>query len=70
MDPPKSLRFASIVVVLGFLLLDVADCGKTSLFVRRIDNNVDMPLESDVFAIPPGYNAPQQVLLSFMLFLL
>ncbi|KAJ1400312.1 Purple acid phosphatase-like, N-terminal, partial [Sesbania bispinosa] len=55
--------------VLGFLLalalvLNVAvlsNGGKTSLFVRKVEKTVDMPLDSDVFAVPSGYNAPQQV---------
>ncbi|KAG0479384.1 hypothetical protein HPP92_010064 [Vanilla planifolia] len=35
--------------------------GKTSAFVRKDEKAVDMPLDSDVFRVPPGYNAPQQV---------
>ncbi|KAL6519227.1 hypothetical protein OROGR_018547 [Orobanche gracilis] len=35
--------------------------GTTSSFVRKIEKTVDMPLDSDVFSVPPGYNAPQQV---------
>nr|1KBP_A Chain A, Purple Acid Phosphatase [Phaseolus vulgaris]1KBP_B Chain B, Purple Acid Phosphatase [Phaseolus vulgaris]1KBP_C Chain C, Purple Acid Phosphatase [Phaseolus vulgaris]1KBP_D Chain D, Purple Acid Phosphatase [Phaseolus vulgaris]3KBP_A Chain A, Purple Acid Phosphatase [Phaseolus vulgaris]3KBP_B Chain B, Purple Acid Phosphatase [Phaseolus vulgaris]3KBP_C Chain C, Purple Acid Phosphatase [Phaseolus vulgaris]3KBP_D Chain D, Purple Acid Phosphatase [Phaseolus vulgaris]4KBP_A Chain A, Pur len=30
-------------------------------FVRKTNKNRDMPLDSDVFRVPPGYNAPQQV---------
>nr|GMD08660.1 purple acid phosphatase 2-like [Ipomoea batatas] len=29
--------------------------------MRKIEKTVDMPLDSDVFQAPPGYNAPQQV---------
>ncbi|KAG8633727.1 hypothetical protein MANES_18G141575v8 [Manihot esculenta] len=32
-----------------------------STFVRNDDLSLDMPLDSDVFRVPPGYNAPQQV---------
>lgn len=35
--------------------------GVTSSFVRKADKAADMPMDSDVFAVPPGYNAPQQV---------
>lgn len=35
--------------------------GDTSSFVRKAEKSGDMPLDSDVFAVPPGYNAPQQV---------
>ncbi|KAJ0077145.1 hypothetical protein Patl1_36516 [Pistacia atlantica] len=35
--------------------------GKTSSFVRKLEETVDMPLDSDVFQVPPGSNAPQQV---------
>ncbi|KAG6478947.1 hypothetical protein ZIOFF_062395 [Zingiber officinale] len=35
--------------------------GVTSSFVRKAEKTADMPIDSDVFAVPPGYNAPQQV---------
>ncbi|KAG5008004.1 hypothetical protein GLYMA_09G229200v4 [Glycine max] len=35
--------------------------GSSSPFIRKVEKTVDMPLDSDVFAVPPGYNAPQQV---------
>ncbi|KAL3614034.1 prolyl aminopeptidase [Castilleja foliolosa] len=35
--------------------------GITSSFVRKVESSVEMPLDSDVFKTPPGYNAPQQV---------
>ncbi|GAB2267696.1 prolyl aminopeptidase [Dionaea muscipula] len=36
--------------------------GTTSSFSRRRnDISADMPIDSDVFRVPPGYNAPQQV---------
>lgn len=51
------------IAVLGLLLNAVAFCngGTTSAFVRNVEKTVDMPLDSDVFRVPPGYNAPQQV---------
>ncbi|KAE9593496.1 hypothetical protein Lal_00028830 [Lupinus albus] len=37
------------------------DGGKTSSFVRKSEKAIDMALDSDVFHVPRGYNAPQQV---------
>ncbi|KAM2053271.1 hypothetical protein EV1_002855 [Malus domestica] len=53
----------AIFVVLGLVLNLAVVCngGQTSAFVRKIDFSADMPLDSDVFRVPPGYNAPQQV---------
>lgn len=52
-----------VFVVLGLILNQAVFCngGLTSNFVRKVENSVDMPLESDVFSLPPGRNAPQQV---------
>ncbi|KAJ0976023.1 hypothetical protein J5N97_017988 [Dioscorea zingiberensis] len=30
-------------------------------FVRKLEKTIDMPLDADVFRVPHGYNAPQQV---------
>ncbi|KAL8141214.1 hypothetical protein V2J09_007235 [Rumex salicifolius] len=35
--------------------------GTTSKFARGNNISADMPIDSDVFKVPPGYNAPQQV---------
>lgn len=54
-------------IILALLLILVlnspktSDAGTTSGFVRKLGPSQDMPLESDVFRVPPGYNAPQQV---------
>ncbi|KAK4757221.1 hypothetical protein SAY87_007348 [Trapa incisa] len=55
--------FAVLIVVLALTLNGVTVCngGKTSTFVRNVENTEDMPLNSDVFRVPDGYNAPQQV---------
>ncbi|KAF5727194.1 hypothetical protein HS088_TW22G00882 [Tripterygium wilfordii] len=52
-----------LFVLLGFVLNAAVLCdgGKTSSFVRKIEKTVDMPIDSDVFQVPPGFNAPQQV---------
>ncbi|XP_028084224.1 purple acid phosphatase-like isoform X1 [Camellia sinensis] len=53
----------SAIAILGLLLNAVVFCkgGTTSAFVRPVEKSVDMPLDSDVFLPPRGYNAPQQL---------
>lgn len=43
--------------------------GITSSYVRDKNLSLDMPLHSDVFTVPAGYNAPQQVPFSFYNFM-
>lgn len=52
-----------VVLVLGLVLNAAVFCngGKTSTFVRKTEKTIDMPLDSDVFRLPPGHNAPEQV---------
>lgn len=52
-----------VFIVLGLIINQAVIChgGTTSKFVRKVEKTIDMPLDSDVFSIPPGYNAPQQV---------
>lgn len=53
-------------LVFGCVLLNFLDnvqAGFTSSFVRSVFPSVDMPLDHKVFAIPSGYNAPQQVII-------
>ncbi|XVE93700.1 hypothetical protein REPUB_Repub01dG0216800 [Reevesia pubescens] len=54
---------ALAVTVLTLVLSSAVLCngGKTSIYVRKVEKTVDMPLHSDVFRVPSGYNAPQQV---------
>lgn len=57
-------NFSGLVLVVVCLILSVSEicnCGITSSYVRNDDLSLDMPLDSDVFRVPPGYNAPQQV---------
>lgn len=35
--------------------------SRTSLYLRPMEASVDMPLDADVFQVPSGFNAPQQV---------
>ncbi|XP_065848149.1 purple acid phosphatase 2-like [Euphorbia lathyris] len=48
-----------LVLVLGFTEISISK--RTSSFIRKDELSLDMPLDSDVFRVPPGYNAPQQV---------
>ncbi|GLT42832.1 hypothetical protein SLA2020_168130 [Shorea laevis] len=52
-----------VFLVLGLVLNGAVFCngGKTSSYVRKVEKSVDMPLDSDTFKVPHGYNAPQQV---------
>ncbi|MBA0751401.1 hypothetical protein Gogos_000329 [Gossypium gossypioides] len=64
---PKMNSLPSLVLAFLVIVLQVLDSavicngGKTSTYVRKVEKTVDMPLDSDVFRVPPGYNAPQQV---------
>lgn len=49
------------LMLLIIILSNCADAGVTSRFVRKLEESQDMPLNSDVFRVPSGYNAPQQV---------
>lgn len=53
-----------ILAVLGLIISAPILCrgGTTSSFVRKVEKTIDMPMDSDVFSVPPGYNAPQQVI--------
>ncbi|KZV26203.1 Purple acid phosphatase precursor [Dorcoceras hygrometricum] len=54
---PFVLAFLGVFVNAALL----CNGGSTSAFVRKVEKTIDMPLDSDVFRVPPGYNAPQQV---------
>lgn len=60
---------AALVLVVLVLVLNVAvlcNGGITSItHIRKVTKTDDMPLDSDVFRVPPGYNAPQQVYFGF-----
>ncbi|KAJ4809274.1 Purple acid phosphatase [Rhynchospora pubera] len=51
--------FVSLVLLVGLFLR--CNGGVTSSYRRKLAGTVDMPLDADVFRVPPGYNAPQQV---------
>lgn len=57
-----------LVLTLALNVVMVCNGGTSSLFVRKTELSRDMPIYSDVFSVPPGYNAPQQVhVLPFLL---
>lgn len=60
---PRTGILCLISVLIAAVLNAAVLCngGDTSSFVRKVEKSGDMPLDSDVFAVPPGYNAPQQV---------
>ncbi|CAN1255823.1 Purple acid phosphatase 2 [Linum perenne] len=59
----SSSSSSSFFCALILLILSSATVngGRTSSFVRKEQKSVDMPFDSDVFRLPQGYNAPQQV---------
>lgn len=65
----ESARVASRVLILILSLANFVDGGVTSSYVRSANLSADMPLDSDVFRVPPGYNAPQQVSFLLLFFL-
>ncbi|KAK7263875.1 hypothetical protein RJT34_31473 [Clitoria ternatea] len=62
------MGFWTIALALVVNVCMVCDGGTTSLFLREVEKAVDMPLDSDVFAVPSGYNAPQQEFSFLLLF--
>lgn len=61
-------RLLSAAVLLAVAVL-AAEAGVTSEYRRKMEATVEMPLDADVFRVPPGYNAPQQVRLVLLLHL-
>jgi acid phosphatase type 7 len=57
----RRLDLLQVVLFAAVLLVVVADAGVTSQYRRKLEATVEMPLDADVFRVPPGYNAPQQV---------
>ncbi|KAI4389948.1 hypothetical protein MLD38_002112 [Melastoma candidum] len=57
----KIADFVLVWVIVALDAVAVVYGGRTSGYVRGLNYSADMPLDSDVFRVPPGYNAPQQV---------
>ncbi|WOL08022.1 purple acid phosphatase 2 [Canna indica] len=61
MGRPISFPVALLLVAALVGFVRRCDGGVTSSFVRKAEKTISMPMDSDVFRVPPGYNAPQQV---------
>ncbi|KAG6505848.1 hypothetical protein ZIOFF_038214 [Zingiber officinale] len=59
--PAGAFPCLRLLVVLTLGSVNFCDGGITSSFSRKLQKSVDMPLDSDVFRVPSGHNAPQQV---------
>ncbi|KAG6509293.1 hypothetical protein ZIOFF_034686 [Zingiber officinale] len=59
--PAGAFPCLRLLVVLTLGSVTFCDGGITSSFSRKLQKSVDMPLDSDVFRVPSGHNAPQQV---------
>ncbi|KAJ8767226.1 hypothetical protein K2173_013623 [Erythroxylum novogranatense] len=59
----SSSLLCSILVLVGLVLNAAVLCngGITGSFTRKVEKPLDMSIDSDVFRVPSGYNAPQQV---------
>lgn len=69
MEISRSVLVLSVFTVMVLNSAKMCRGSVTSSFVRTADKGVDMPLDSDVFKVPSGYNAPQQVHPHNLLFL-
>ncbi|KAJ6897391.1 hypothetical protein NC651_023301 [Populus alba x Populus x berolinensis] len=62
---------SSVVFAVLFLVLNapvLCHGGKTSSFVRKVEKTVDMPLDSDVFRVPPSYMLPNRCIIFLCVF--
>lgn len=57
----RQLRLLLVLCTILFPQPSNGNAGVTSSFMRSLMASVDMPLDNEVFAIPKGYNAPEQV---------
>ncbi|XP_059314230.1 purple acid phosphatase 2-like [Lycium ferocissimum] len=53
--------FLGILLIIINNTVTLCSGGITSSYIRKVESSEDMPLHSDVFKVPRGYNAPQQV---------
>ncbi|KAI4367686.1 hypothetical protein MLD38_023394 [Melastoma candidum] len=56
----SSLLFFVTLLAVFLNVVEFCNAGKTSNFIRKYPST-DLPFDADVFAEPPGHNAPQQV---------
>ncbi|KAK4397661.1 Bifunctional purple acid phosphatase 26, partial [Sesamum angolense] len=59
----KDSMLVQLLLLSSILLTCVSNgnAGVTSSFIRNEWPSIDIPLDNEVFAVPKGYNAPQQV---------
>lgn len=64
MELGRYLTNSIFLILIVNLVIFATRCegGVTSKYRRQLEASIDMPLHSDVFRIPAGYNVPQQVL--------
>lgn len=61
MGARRRLALLALAVVFAATAATTGDAGVTSAYRRKLEATADMPFDADVFRVPPGYNAPQQV---------
>ncbi|KAJ4850006.1 Bifunctional purple acid phosphatase 26 [Turnera subulata] len=54
-------QFLLVLVATILIFAEKGSAGITSTFIRSAWPSVDIPLDNEVFAVPKGHNAPQQV---------
>lgn len=59
----KEAMLVRLLLLSSLLLTSISrgSAGVTSTFIRNEWPSVDIPLDNEAFAVPEGYNAPQQV---------
>lgn len=63
LTPTLACLLTSLILI---PLVELTQAGLTGSYVRTNGLSSDMPLDSDVFRLPTGYNAPQQVCFCFL----
>ncbi|KAF7061739.1 hypothetical protein CFC21_068408 [Triticum aestivum] len=61
MGARRRLALLALAVALAAAAATTGHAGVTSAYRRKLEATADMPFDADVFRVPPGYNAPQQV---------
>ncbi|KAH7661239.1 Acid phosphatase protein [Dioscorea alata] len=60
-NPYHEFAAALLMILMACCWFACAANGFTGSYVRKEEKAKDMPLDADVFMLPPGYNAPNQV---------
>ena len=59
--PPSLLLQLTLTSFIFLSFVNNGNAGITSTFIRSEWPSVDIPLDNEVFVVPKGHNAPQQV---------